>query len=137
MTIDQIKADQNFLSSLELPDYNIGIYLIFAGSNNPNYYVFYKGKLLFHGNDFKASPLYGIDSLETICSLCGFITIKMGDVDKDYFKYYTKQQLAFTETTDCERLAFLLSDYGDCSTEGEANQYRLFAKDTLEKGFTN
>ncbi len=131
MTKHELKEDPNFLSSLILEEYSFEVYLIFVGTHNPHYYAFYKDELLFEGIDFKPSPLYGVDSLEIICSLCSFLTTKIGDVERDYFADYSPKQLAFIETSDCEGIGSLLSDFGNCDADSEANQYRIAAKITL------
>ena len=38
-------------------------------------------KVIFAGDDFYPSPLYAIDSLETVYSLLGFLSLQYGDTD--------------------------------------------------------
>lgn len=56
-----------------------------------------KGKLtlLFKGEDFGCSPLHAIDSDETIVAIMGFLTLRPGDTDDEYFLDYTKKQLDY------------------------------------------
>lgn len=54
--------------------------------------------LLFEGSDFACSPLHAIDSDDCIKSLMGFLTLRLGDTDKDYFDAYTLVQCEFRDT---------------------------------------
>jgi hypothetical protein len=56
------------------------------------------GELLFTGEDFGNSPMHAIDSDDTLRSLLGFLTLKPGDTDADYFKDYTPRQMEFAES---------------------------------------
>ena len=67
------------------------------------------GKLLFEGNDFYPSPLDADDSMKTVYALLGFLTLRKGDTDKEYFANYTKKQLAWRDSGECEELACWLS----------------------------
>lgn len=59
-------------------------------------YRFSQGdKVLFEGDDFHCSPMYTIDSGESLRSLLGFLTLRPGDTDEEYFKNYTQEQLDF------------------------------------------
>lgn len=52
-------------------------------------------KTLFEGDDFSPSPLYAIDSDEAVADLMGFLTLRPGDTDREYFDNYTPEQLAY------------------------------------------
>ena len=52
---------------------------------------------LFEGEDFGCSPLHAIDSDETIAALLGFLTLRPGDTDSEYFADYTPRQLEFCD----------------------------------------
>ena len=62
--------------------------------------------VLFEGSDFAGSPLHSDDSDATVATLMGFLTLKPGDTDADYFKDYTPEQLDFcrqhAESLACE-----------------------------------
>lgn len=60
---------------------------------------------LFEGEDFSSSPCNAVDSDKTVVGLMGFLTLKPGDTDPDYFKDYTPEQLAFC-SSDAESLGF-------------------------------
>jgi hypothetical protein len=53
------------------------------------------GKVLFEGSDFACSPMHGIDSDESVRALLGFLTLRPGDTDDEYFEDYTQEQLDF------------------------------------------
>ena len=61
---------------------------------------------LFTGEDFDCSPCYAIDSDDCVAALMGFLTLRPGDTDRDYFDNYTEAQLDFTaqhaEALACE-----------------------------------
>ena len=64
------------------------------------------GKPLFTGNDFHCSPLHCVDDDETAKGLMGFLTLRPGDTDDDYFAEYTPEQLEYcnqhAEALSCE-----------------------------------
>lgn len=64
------------------------------------------GRTLFTGEDFACSPMHAIDSDDCIASLMGFLTLRPGDTDQEYFDSYTAAQLEYTsnhaESLGCE-----------------------------------
>lgn len=54
--------------------------------------------VLFRGDDFSGSPMHADDSDETVAGLFGFLTLKPGDTDQDYFESYSVAQLAWAES---------------------------------------
>src|SRR5579864_2603979 len=60
--------------------------------------------VLFEGDDYHPSPGWALDANETIACLMGFLTLKPGDTDEEYFAEYTPQQLDY-----CARYAEALS----------------------------
>lgn len=121
----QILNDENLLSSLELEDLQVSAYLAYRGSNKPKYYFFYKGELLFEGNDYRPSMVNDIDSLECMVGLLGFLTLKQGDVSPDFFHDYTPHQLAWCETFECDELRLLIGDFEMDGEEKELATKRL------------
>ena len=71
---------------------------------------------LFSGEDFCGSPLHADDSDQAVASLMGFLTLRPGDTDADYFAGYTDQQREF-----CDQHAETLS--AECD-----NRFRIKAK---------
>jgi hypothetical protein len=59
---------------------------------------------LFKGDDFGCSPQYAINSDQALRSLIGFLTLRQGDTDAEYFEEYTPAQLNFIGT-DAEELS--------------------------------
>ena len=54
-----------------------------------------KTSVLFEGEDMGLSPLHGVDSDASIEALMGFLTLKPGDTDSEYFEKYTQEQFDF------------------------------------------
>jgi hypothetical protein len=70
---------------------------------------------LFLAEDFGCSSCIAVDSDACLRSLMGFLTLKPGDTDAEYFENYTAAQLAFAQDAaeylsvwadDSEPLAF-------------------------------
>jgi hypothetical protein len=59
---------------------------------------------LFTGDDFAGSPLEAIDSDGCVAALLGFLTLRPGNTDRDYFVNYTPEQMEFAESGDAEYL---------------------------------
>lgn len=64
----------------------------------------WEGEPLFVGEDYGASPMHAIDSDDTLRGIIGFLTLKPGDTDDEYFENYTPEQMAFAES-DAESLS--------------------------------
>lgn len=62
-------------------------------------------KVIFEGDDFACSPMHAVDSLETVAGLLGFLTLKPGDTDREYFAGYTEAQMAFAYSNAAEALS--------------------------------
>lgn len=54
---------------------------------------------------FAGSPMHADDSDATLCALLGFITLRPGDTDADYFAGYTDRQRDWTDDDACEALS--------------------------------
>ena len=70
------------------------------------------GALLFDGEDFGCSPLHAIDADATLRGLLGFLTLRPGDTDRDYFAHYSIAQWEFAESSACDELQFFYSEEG-------------------------
>lgn len=68
------------------------------------------GAVLFAGDDFRPSPMHADDSDATLRGLLGFLFLRPGDTDAEYFAEYSPAQLAFANSSTCELLAFIYSD---------------------------
>jgi hypothetical protein len=62
------------------------------------------GWIIFEGEDFAGSPMHADDSDETLAALLGFLTLRKGDTDAEYFENYTETQLAWAQSYDAEVL---------------------------------
>ena len=51
--------------------------------------------VLFEGADFACAPSHAIDSVAAAESLMGFLTLRPGDTDAEYFANYSKTQLDY------------------------------------------
>jgi hypothetical protein len=70
--------------------------LYYRGIENLGYEFFFKGKLIFEGQDYRPSPMFpGIESIDSVYGLLGFLCLKPGDTDEDFFKDYTPEQMKF------------------------------------------
>ncbi len=62
--------------------------------------------VLFEGEDFGCSPMHAIDSDEAVKGIMGFLTLRPGDTDAEYFRDYTPAQLDYcahhAEALSCE-----------------------------------
>ncbi len=117
-TIDKIKNDNEFLSGLEIPEYNVKLYLTHIGSDKVHYDMFYNDKLLFTGDDYRPSPTYpGQDSIQAAVALLDFFVLQVGDVERDYFAKYTPEQIEWRESDDCENLKRLTLDFSNDNDE--------------------
>lgn len=56
-----------------------------------------RARVIFEGEDFMCSPMYAIDSDKSVASLMGFLTLRPGDTDADYFARYTDAQKAYCD----------------------------------------
>lgn len=79
---------------------------MFGAGDRIAYTLRAEGKTIFEGSDFRCSPLDCEDSDESVKALMGFLTLRPGDTDREYFEDYTEDQLEFcslhAETLSCE-----------------------------------
>ena len=68
-----------------------------------------KSKTIFCGEDFGCSPLHAIDSDACVKDLMGFLTLRPGDTDREYFENYTPEQLEYCEQ-HAETLGVIVCD---------------------------
>jgi hypothetical protein len=71
-----------------------------AGSDEP----------LFSAEDYGCPAGRAIDSDATLADLLGFLTLKPGDTDSEYFVAYTQSQLEWATSCACETLALIPYD---------------------------
>jgi hypothetical protein len=63
-----------------------------------------QGKLLFNGDDVGLPPSQTSDGDDSLRSVLGWLTLRPGDTDDEYFEKYTPEQMAFAEG-DAEMLS--------------------------------
>ena len=56
------------------------------------YVLTYHDSVVFAGMDFHPSPLYAVDSDRAVEALAGFLAVRPGDVEDEYFDNYTQTQ---------------------------------------------
>lgn len=100
-----------------------------AGRGALGYVLTDGGVVVFADTDFRPPPLHAVDSARTVEAIAGFLAMRPGDTDEDYFATYTTAQQEWTETDGPDRLESLIADLpGD-------TEYRLqFDTDLLEAG---
>lgn len=70
------------------------------------------GAVLFEGEDFACSPMDADDSDESLRALLGFLTLRPGDTDREYFAEYTPEQMTFAQG-DAQRLSLYAMEAED------------------------
>lgn len=70
--------------------------------------------IIFDADDFAGSPMHADDSDATVRSLLGFLTLRPGDTNREYFANYTPAQTAF-----CDDYAETLGAYAEMRFSGE------------------
>ncbi len=88
----------------------IQVKLFYVGTTKLNYRLKWKGQIIFEGDDFRPSPTHCIDSIESVRSLLGFLTLQKGDVDSEYFKNYTEKQWDFVNSKEADDIRLYLYD---------------------------
>lgn len=69
-----------------------------------------RGRTIFEGDDFHSSPLHAIDSLHTVYAILGFLSLRPGETDLEYFDGYTPDQLDWCRSYRAEWLSVLVCD---------------------------
>lgn len=108
------KHDRDYLRQVVLDGYALRTWETGRRANTGQELLGYEfcapdGAVLFTGEDFGCSPMDPIDSDRALRALLGFLTLKPGDTDPDYFDGYTEAQLEFARG-DAEQLQFWCDD---------------------------
>jgi hypothetical protein len=127
LTIPQILEHNDFAAFMQVNNI-CQLFVLYKGGDKLEYYFFYNGDLLFNDNDYKPSILYPIDSMDSLIGLLGFLTVKPGDTDKEYFANYTPAQLAWCDSVDCEIIGTQVHDYDDKDGEYHTAAFNDFTQ---------
>lgn len=107
--------EKELIRTLRLNRTTLRIYDKFSFSHGGKYNLAYEfkvgRKVIFSGSDFCASPCHAVDSLATAYSLLSFLCLRPGDTDKEYFAEYNEEQLEWANSSKCEYLSYLVSDW--------------------------
>jgi hypothetical protein len=68
------------------------------------------GETLFEGEDYRPSPCHGDHTEESAKGLLGFLTLRPGDTDSEYFDKYTEAQMRWAKSSLCEGLGYEISE---------------------------
>ena len=79
------------------------------------------GKVLFQGEDLGIPNGQAIDSDDTIRDLVGWLTLKPGDTDDEYFEKYSPEQLEFATSDDAQEIQWR---YGRASSDPRDEDYQ-------------
>lgn len=63
------------------------------------------GRIIFEGEDFAGSPMHADDSMSTVRAILAFLSLRLGDTDKEYFDKHTPEQLEWRDSGRAEELA--------------------------------
>jgi len=101
------------LASTKIKDLGISLTTYYCG-DKVAYKMYVDGKLLFKGADYKPSIFHSWDSLESSIALLSFLTVGVGDVEDEYFKDYSPNQLEWADNGGTrEGLQIVLMDLED------------------------
>jgi len=81
------------------------------------YELHHKDNVIFDGGDFCGSPMHADDSDATLAALLGFLSLRPGDTDREYFEPYSPEQLEWANLHG-EELAILALDLEEQAREG-------------------
>ena len=70
-----------------------------------SYRLYDDGVLIFSGKDFSPSPMWNYDSALTVGQFLGWMTLKPGDTDQEFFEKYTPLQIRWCQSRRADELA--------------------------------
>lgn len=85
-----------------------------GGKNRVAYTLRSKGKTIFEGDDFGCSPMDSIDSDSAVAALMGFLTLRPGDTDREYFENHSEEQMEYCSSHAEALSCHVLDRFGDC-----------------------
>ncbi len=87
------------------------------GKTPIGYRFYHDDRLIFEGDDVAVPAGQTLDGDQTVRGVLGFVALRPGDVEADYFTGYTPAQLAWRDQ-HAEDLAGLLAEWDDSSATG-------------------
>lgn len=96
-------GEESLLRDINLDGYRLQMWDTYKNDRLGKSIIFYRfttpdSAVLFEGEDFAVPSCTAIDSDDAVRSLVGFLTLRPGDTDKEYFEGYTPDQLDWAET---------------------------------------
>lgn len=126
ITKKELLKSDDFSGYINLPC-GYELITLYYGGQYLHYYLFNQdGIVLFYGHDYKPSQLMNIDSIESIVTLLGWLCLKPGDTDSEYFTKYTPEQLAFTESVAQHEISLLVADFEDENSQYNKQAVKYF-----------
>lgn len=113
------------LATLEIPSMAITLETFCKGNATLGYKMTVGGDTLFEGDDYRPSPTWATGGLDSLVSLLGFLTLRPGDTDAEYFRDYTPEQLGWVDGRLCDYLRVLVSDLEDTESEHHAEALKI------------
>lgn len=95
-----------------------------------------RASVLFNAADYHGSPMHADDSDDNVRGLMGFLTLRPGDTDAEYFESYTPEQRAYCESYAeslscevdnrfaCPECGACLDSDGRCHSHGKQRRTR-------------
>lgn len=65
---------------------------------------------IFAGDDFGPSPMHDPEGQFNAGELLGYLTLQLGDTDREYFNKYTPRQVEFRDSGEAEDLSYWQMD---------------------------
>jgi hypothetical protein len=83
-------------------------YSLSEGKTRCAYELKHGRKVIFEGKEFYTGAGFTADSMRSVECLLGFLTLQIGDTDREYFDNYTKAQFEFINSDTADNLRLWL-----------------------------
>ena len=110
---------------------NLKVETYYNGTDKLPNKVYIGGKLIEDDETFRPSPLHCIDDVKTMVSLLGFLTLRKGDVDDDFFETRDSDTLVNWAEED-EEVRMMLFDY-ECRDDEDYLKDNEITKEYCER----
>ena len=68
---------------------------------------------IFSGHDYGIPPTRSIDDDAAVFGLLGFLVLKAGDVDAEYFEDYTEEMQEWSDSDRCDALTMMVWEFDE------------------------